>query len=83
MRYRCSLFRLRRRCRGSLFLGLSAMRQQLCNLAAEQHRESAQVDDDAGNQIGDLRGEILRRQIGAADGDVRNKQRRENGADGV
>ena len=53
------------------------------DLAAEQHRECAQVDDDAADQIRDLSGVKFGGQEGAADRDVGDEQRGEHGTDGV
>ena len=53
------------------------------DLAAEQHRECAQIDDDTADQVRDLRGVILGGQERAAHRDVRDEQCREDGADGV
>ena len=49
-------------------IGLVGILEQQCvDLAAEQHGERAQIDDDAADQIRDLSGVILGGQEGAAD----------------
>ena len=46
------------------------LEQQAVDLAAEQHGECAQIDDDAADQIRDLSGVKFGGQEGAADRDV-------------
>ena len=46
---------------------------------AEQHGECAQVDDNAGDQVGNFAGEILGGQVCAANADMTDEQRREDG----
>src|SRR5699024_1695156 len=60
-----------------------AAAEELCDLAAEQHREGAQVDDDAADKVGHLGGVVPGRQERAAHRDVGDEQGREDGADGV
>ena len=63
--------------------GILIHMQLLGDHAAEEHGESAQIDDDAGDQVRDLGGEILGRQEAAAYRDVGDKDRGEDGSDGV